>query len=108
MKTNDARTLVVGGAGFVGRYIEDLKNVTFEVNKGGFLDVIGQLGAGKSTLLRTTAGILPPPEERVLVNGHVTTLLSLGIGFNAELTGRDNVSPGGLTNRLTPKESPRK
>lgn len=84
--------------------IEALKDVSFEVEHGQFLGVIGHNGAGKSTLLRTIAGILPPTEGRVVVNGHVTTLLSVGIGFNAELTGRENIRLGGLANGLAPSE----
>lgn len=84
--------------------IEALKGVSFQLRQGEFLGVIGHNGAGKSTLLRTIAGILPPTTGRVLVNGHVTTLLSVGIGFNAELSGRENIRLGGLANGLTPKE----
>jgi ABC-type polysaccharide/polyol phosphate transport system ATPase subunit len=86
------------------KQIEALNNVSFTVEHGQFLGVIGHNGAGKSTLLRTIAGILPPSNGRVVVNGHVTTLLSVGIGFNSELTGRENIKLGGLANGLTPKE----
>lgn len=86
------------------RFIEALRNVSFSVGHGEFLGVIGHNGAGKSTLLRTIAGILPPSAGRVVVNGHVTTLLSVGIGFNAELTGRENIKLGALANGLTPRE----
>lgn len=84
--------------------IEALKDVSLTVKHGDFLGVIGHNGAGKSTLLRTIAGILPPTQGRIVVNGHVTTLLSVGIGFNTELTGRENIKLGGLANGLTPKE----
>lgn len=86
------------------KLIQALTDVSIEVRHGEFLGVIGHNGAGKSTLLRTIAGILPPSEGRVVVNGHVTTLLSVGIGFNTELSGRDNIKLGGLANGLTPKE----
>lgn len=86
------------------KFIEALRDVSFSVNHGEFLGVIGHNGAGKSTLLRTIAGILPPSEGRVTVNGHVTTLLSVGIGFNAELTGRENIRLGSLANGFTPKQ----
>jgi ABC-type polysaccharide/polyol phosphate transport system ATPase subunit len=86
------------------RYIQALKDVSLTVKQGEFLGVIGHNGAGKSTLLRTIAGILPPTKGRIVVNGHVTTLLSVGIGFNGELTGRENIKLGGLANGLTPKE----
>jgi len=86
------------------RRIHALSDVSFEVRHGEFLGVIGHNGAGKSTLLRSIAGILPPSKGRIEVNGHVTTLLSVGVGFNGELTGRENIRLGGLANGLTPKE----
>ena len=78
------------------RRIHALSDVSFEVRHGEFLGVIGHNGAGKSTLLRSIAGILPPSKGRIEVNGHVTTLLSVGVGFNGELTGRENIRLGGL------------
>ncbi len=86
------------------KYIEALKDLTLTVQPGEFLGVIGHNGAGKSTLLRTIAGILPPSSGKVTIAGHVTTLLSVGIGFNAELTGRDNIRLGGLANGFSTKE----
>ncbi len=86
------------------KYIKALKDVSLTVNPGEFLGVIGHNGAGKSTLLRTIAGILPPSSGRVSIAGHVTTLLSVGIGFNSELTGRDNIHLGGLANGFSTKE----
>lgn len=86
------------------RRIPALTDVSVDVHHGEFLGVIGHNGAGKSTLLRSIAGILPPSSGRVTVNGHVTTLLSVGIGFNGELTGRENIRLGGLANGLTPRE----
>ena len=58
--------------------------------------MVGANGAGKSTLVRTIAGILPPSEGRVEIHGRVSTLLALGVGFNKELSGRDNIVLGGL------------
>ena len=66
--------------------------------------VIGHNGAGKSTLFRTIAGILPPTAGRVTVSGRVTPLLSLGVGFNPNLTGRENILMGGLATGLQPDE----
>jgi ABC-type polysaccharide/polyol phosphate transport system ATPase subunit len=84
--------------------VEALRGVSFEVPTGAVYGVIGRNGAGKTTLLRCIAGILPPTAGRVVVWGHVTPLLSLGIGFNRELTGRENILLGGLTVGLTGEE----
>lgn len=78
------------------RIVEALKGVSFDVDHGSVLGIIGANGAGKSTLLRTIAGILPPTKGRVEIRGRVTTLLALGIGFNANLSGRENVVLGGM------------
>jgi ABC-type polysaccharide/polyol phosphate transport system ATPase subunit len=86
------------------REIQALKNVSFEVPHGKVMGVVGANGAGKSTLMRTVAGILPPTEGRVEVHGRMSTLLSLGVGFNRKLTGRENVVLGGLAAGLTRSE----
>jgi ABC-type polysaccharide/polyol phosphate transport system ATPase subunit len=88
----------------VVREIEAVRNVSFEVPEGKVMGVVGANGAGKSTLMRTVAGILPPNSGRVEVNGRVSTLLSLGVGFNRKLTGRQNVVLGGLAAGLTRAE----
>jgi ABC-type polysaccharide/polyol phosphate transport system ATPase subunit len=88
----------------VTRYVEALRGVSFTVQRGSVCGVIGRNGAGKSTLFRTICGILTPSEGRVVVRGHVTPLFSLGIGFNRELTGRENVLLGGLAMGLAPEE----
>ncbi len=68
-----------------------LRHLSFSVEHGESLGVIGPNGAGKSTLLLALAGILAPSEGEVDVRGKVSTLLTLGAGFEAELTGRDNI-----------------
>jgi ABC-type polysaccharide/polyol phosphate transport system ATPase subunit len=83
------------------REIEAVKGVTLEVSRGSVIGIMGANGAGKSTLVRTMAGILPPTEGRVEVQGRVSTLLALGVGFNKDLTGRQNVTLGGLAAGLT-------
>ena len=88
----------------VVKEIQALKNVSFAVPHGKVMGVVGANGAGKSTLMRTVAGILPPTSGRVEVNGRVSTLLSLGVGFNRKLTGRQNVVLGGLAAGLTRAE----
>ncbi len=68
-----------------------LRDVSFRVAHGESLAVIGPNGAGKSTLLQVLAGILVPSEGRIEVVGNISTLLTLGAGFDLELNGRDNI-----------------
>lgn len=68
-----------------------LKHVSFNLERGESLAVIGRNGAGKSTLLGLVAGIAQPDEGTVAVNGQVAALLELGSGFHPDLTGRENV-----------------
>ena len=90
------------------KYIEALKTIDLTVHRGEFLGIIGHNGAGKSTLLRTIAGILPPSTGRISVYGDVTTLLSVGIGFNPQLTGRDNIRLSALANGYSTREIAKK
>jgi ABC-type polysaccharide/polyol phosphate transport system ATPase subunit len=83
------------------REIRAVRDVSLEVARGSVVGIMGANGAGKSTLVRTMAGILPPTEGRVEVQGRVSTLLALGVGFNKDLTGRQNVKLGGLAAGLT-------
>jgi ABC-type polysaccharide/polyol phosphate transport system ATPase subunit len=72
-----------------------LRHVSLRLLQGESLAVIGPNGAGKSTLLQVLAGIIRPSEGSVDVHGHVSGLLTLGAGFDQELTGRDNILLGG-------------
>jgi ABC-type polysaccharide/polyol phosphate transport system ATPase subunit len=80
----------------VVREVKAVKDVSFSIPHGTVLGIVGANGAGKSTLVRTIAGILPPTSGRIDVYGRVSTLLALGVGFNKNLSGRDNVRLGGL------------
>jgi ABC-type polysaccharide/polyol phosphate transport system ATPase subunit len=86
------------------RELEALKDVSLKVGDGTVLGVVGANGAGKSSLLRTIAGILPPTEGRVEVRGRVSTLLALGVALNRDLSGRDNITLGGLAAGMTRAE----
>lgn len=68
-----------------------LKGLDFEIEKGDFFGIVGRNGSGKSTLLKTLAGIYNPDKGAVQVNGTLVPFIELGVGFNPELTGRENV-----------------
>lgn len=85
------------------RLVPAVQDVSFCVEQGTVLGVVGRNGAGKSTLLRCLAGILVPEAGRVTVRGRISTLLTMGIGMNANLTGRENIRLGGLAMGLDPR-----
>lgn len=83
------------------REVQAVKNMSFVVPVGTSLGIVGANGAGKSTLVRTLGGILAPTAGRIEVHGRISALLALGVGFNPNLSGRENVVLGGLANGLT-------
>ncbi len=87
---------------------EALRNITFQVPKGQALGFVGRNGAGKSTTLGLMAGVLKPTMGRVEVRGRVAPLLELGAGFNADLTGRENILLNSILMGMTRKEAVRK
>ncbi|WP_334124065.1 ABC transporter ATP-binding protein [Streptococcus parasuis] len=68
-----------------------LKDISFEVEKGDFFGILGRNGSGKSTLLKIISQIYVPEHGSVTVNGKLVSFIELGVGFNPELTGRENV-----------------
>ena len=68
-----------------------LKNISFELKQGETLGIIGHNGAGKTTLLKLISGLLYPTTGNIQINGKLNALISLGIGFNPVLTGRENI-----------------
>ena len=81
-----------------------LNNINIEVKKGEFFGVIGRNGSGKSTLLKLLAGIYTPDKGAINVNGKLTPFIELGVGFNPELTGRENVFLNGALLGFNRKE----
>lgn len=81
-----------------------LEGINFDIKKGEFFGIVGRNGSGKSTLLKLIAGIYSPNKGRVLVNGKLTPFIELGVGFNPELTGRENVFLNGALLGFSRKE----
>ena len=76
--------------------VEAVKNVSFQLEKGEILGIVGKNGSGKSTLLRAIAGIFSPNSGSIDLHGHSISLLSIGVGFQKELSGRENILLSGL------------
>lgn len=81
-----------------------LDGISFEIKKGEFFGIIGRNGSGKSTLLKILAGIYTTDSGAVQINGLLTPFIELGVGFNPELTGRENVFLNGALLGFSRKE----
>jgi ABC-2 type transport system ATP-binding protein len=81
-----------------------LHDIDFTVNKGEFIGIVGRNGSGKSTLLKILAGIYQPSKGSVRVDGRVVPFIELGVGFNGDLTGRENIYLNGALLGFSEKE----
>lgn len=85
-----------------------LKDVSFSLNQGDILGIIGRNGAGKSTILKILSRITPPTKGTIRLRGRIASLLEVGTGFNPELTGRENIYLNGSILGMTRREIRRK
>ena len=81
-----------------------LKDITFDIKKGEFFGIVGRNGSGKSTLLKILAEIYKPTSGDVKIDGRLVPFIELGVGFNPELTGRENVYLNGALLGFSTKE----
>lgn len=83
---------------------EAVKHVTFSVQEGDILGIIGKNGSGKSTLLKSIAGVFAPNAGTIDLKGHSVSLMSLGVGFKDSLSGRENIILSGMLLGFSEKE----
>ncbi|MGQ9412795.1 ABC transporter ATP-binding protein [Streptococcus pluranimalium] len=104
--TYSLRTAVVNRFKGIKGYREQhvLKDINFEVNKGDFFGIVGRNGSGKSTLLKIISQIYTPEKGSVSIDGKLVSFIELGVGFNPELTGRENVYMNGAMLGFTTEE----
>ncbi len=103
--TSLKRTIVNYFKGVKGyREQKVLRNLSFEVNKGDFFGIVGRNGSGKSTLLKIISQIYTPEAGNVEINGKLVSFIELGVGFNNELTGKENVYLNGALLGFSVKE----
>ena len=81
-----------------------LNDISFTINKGDFFGIVGRNGSGKSTLLKLICGIYTPTSGEIVTHGKITPFIELGVGFNPELSGRDNVYLNGALLGFSRKE----
>lgn len=87
----------------VNKY-EAIRGVSFEVKEGQILGLVGKNGSGKSTMLRSIAGIFSPDIGNIDIGDHTVSLLAIGVGFQVNLTGRENIFLSGLLLGFTEKQ----
>jgi ABC-type polysaccharide/polyol phosphate transport system ATPase subunit len=87
------------------RELRALDGISFEIRQGEFFGIVGRNGSGKSTLLKILASIYRADAGRILMAGRLAPFIELGVGFNVELTARENVVLNGVMMGLTPQET---
>ena len=104
--TQSLRTALVNRFRGIKGYREQhvLKDISFDVYKGDFFGIVGRNGSGKSTLLKIISQIYVPEKGTVTVEGKMVSFIELGVGFNPELTGRENVYMNGAMLGFTTEE----
>lgn len=104
--TQSLRTALVNRFKGIKGYKEQhvLRDINFEVEEGDFFGIVGRNGSGKSTLLKIISQIYVPEQGKATVNGKLVSFIELGVGFNPELTGKENVYLNGAMLGFTQKE----
>ncbi len=85
-------------------YFEALKSVSFDIHPGETIGILGRNGAGKSTLLRVISGVIRPDRGTMINRGATVSLLALRVGFDPNLSGRDNAIWGGMLQGYSRRE----
>ncbi len=104
--TQSLRTALVNRFKGIKGYKEQhvLRDINFEVEEGDFFGIVGRNGSGKSTLLKIISQIYVPEQGKATVNGKLVSFIELGVGFNPELTGKENVYLNGAMLGFTQKK----
>jgi ABC-type polysaccharide/polyol phosphate transport system ATPase subunit len=86
------------------KFVSAVRDVSFRVARGSTLGIVGRNGSGKTTLMRLLAGVYKQDAGSIVISGEIAPLLSLGVGFHPDMTGRENVKISGLVLGLSPRE----
>ncbi len=83
--------------------VRAVNNVSFSVDEGEILGIVGRNGSGKSTMLKSIAGIFQPDEGTIDIKSHKVSLMSIGVGFKPDITGRENIMTSGMLLGFSPE-----
>lgn len=104
LKSYSIKKMLLGGKTNRNDVFQAVKNVSFAVPKGEIWGIIGKNGSGKSTMLKAIGGIFSPDEGSIDLKGHSVSLLAIGVGFKANLSGRENIMLVGMLLGFSEKE----